>query len=105
MYIHKLTNKKDQIIYCESESNYSWIYFNDGSKVLVAKTLKMLEAFLTPSTFIRIHNRYLVNRYCIKVFSKTDCQVKLTNEGVVPVSRRKKSAFKMIFNNIEKQIA
>lgn len=91
MYINKLTNKKDQIIYCESTSNYSWIYYNDGSKVLIAKTLKMLEVFLTPCTFIRIHNKYLVNRKSISLFSRVDYEIKLHNDKKLPVAKRRRS--------------
>ncbi|MBK8627134.1 MAG: LytTR family transcriptional regulator [Saprospiraceae bacterium] len=94
MYIKKIASKKDQIMYCESTSNYTWIYFDDGSKILLAKTLKMLESFLTSYTFIRIHSKYLVNRKWISSYSKVNYEIKLYSDKNLPVAKRRRSAVK-----------
>ncbi|WP_420316692.1 LytR/AlgR family response regulator transcription factor [Ekhidna sp.] len=49
-----------EILYAESEDNYTNIYLEDR-KLVVSHTLKSVEEQLTPFGFVRIHKSYLVN--------------------------------------------
>ncbi|SNS97175.1 two component transcriptional regulator, LytTR family [Ekhidna lutea] len=49
-----------EILYAESEDNYTKIFIED-KKLVVSHTLKSVEEQLTPFAFIRIHKSYLVN--------------------------------------------
>src|SRR5690625_7721396 len=49
----------NDIIYCNSQSNYTYLHLTDGSKVLVSKTLKEVESAIANFFFIRVHQSYL----------------------------------------------
>ncbi len=81
----------DQIIYAQSESNYCWVFFDDGSKIFLSKTLKDLEGLLAKHGFIRIHQSYLINADFIKRYVRGQGgYIILSNGAKVPVSRSKK---------------
>jgi len=79
------------IIRLEAMGNYTQFHIEDGSKVLVTKTLKEFEKSLSDN-FIRVHQSHLVNRDQIKAYIKTEGgYLKMKNDSDVPVSVRKKS--------------
>ncbi len=81
----------DQIIYAQSESNYCWVFFDDGNKIFLSKTLKDLEGLLAKHGFIRIHQSYLINADFIKRYVRGQGgYIILSNGAKVPVSRSKK---------------
>jgi len=81
----------EDILYCQADSNYSYIYTSDGRKVVASKTLNSLEKALNPETFVRIHRSYIVNLQHVTQISTTDgYDVTLRNGEKYPVSRRKK---------------
>jgi len=92
----------NQILYCESDSNYCKVKCIDGKEIHLAKTLKFIEELINNSIFFRIHKSYLVNLNYIKSFDKiNDLSVKLTNGEDLPVSVRKKEPFlNVILNKI-----
>lgn len=83
----------DDILYAESDGNYSTIFLSDGQKILLTKKLKEVNELLPSSSFFRIHNSYIVNLNKIKEFLKTDGYVVLETNHKIPVSRQKKSDF------------
>lgn len=83
----------DEILYVESDGNYSTIYLTDGHKIVLTKKLKEVNEILPPETFFRIHNSYIINLNKIKEFLKTDGYVILESNHKIPVSRQKKSNF------------
>lgn len=82
----------DDIIYCESEGNYSTIFLENGKKIVLTIKLKQLEEKLTDD-FFRIHNSYVINLNKVQEYLKQDAYVILTNQAKIPVSRQKKSIF------------
>ncbi len=81
----------DEILCCQADSNYSYIYTADGRKIVASKTLNSLEKALNSSTFVRIHRSYIVNLRHVSQFSSSDgYNVTLKNGQSYPVSRRKK---------------
>lgn len=86
--------KLNNIIYCQSESNYCRVFLVDGVEILVAKTLKYIEELLSSELFIRIHKSFLVNlNFVIKYHKGDELKITLTNKKQLPVSVRKKEKF------------
>jgi len=85
--------ESDQILYAESDGNYSTIYLTDGHKIVLTKKLKEVNELLPSDSFFRIHNSYIINLTKIKEFLKTDGYVILESNHKIPVSRQKKSDF------------
>ena len=83
----------EDILYAESDGNYSTVYLSDGQKIVLTKKLKEVNELLPGDTFFRIHNSYIVNLSKIKEFLKTDGYVILNSNHKIPVSRQKKSDF------------
>ena len=83
----------DDILYAESDGNYSTIYLSDGQKIVLTKKLKEVNELLPSDSFFRIHNSYIINLSKIKEFLKTDGYVVLSSNHKIPVSRQKKSDF------------
>lgn len=83
----------EEILYVESDGNYSTLYLEDGQKILLTKKLKEVNQILPPESFFRIHNSFVVNLSKIKEFLKTDGYVVLNTNHKIPVSRQKKSDF------------
>ncbi|MFD2562838.1 LytR/AlgR family response regulator transcription factor [Aquimarina rubra] len=81
----------DDIVRCESDSNNTIFYLQDGQKVFVTKTLKYFADMLKNYQFLRVHQSHLINLQCISAFIKADGgYLMLKNGENVPVSVRKK---------------
>ncbi len=79
------------IVRCQSMGNYTQFYFDDGSKLLITKTLKEYDAILSDHAFMRVHQSHLVNCRFIKAYVKTEGgYLLLKDDARVPVSVRKK---------------
>jgi len=85
--------ESEEILYAESDGNYSTIYLSDGHKIVLTKKLKEVNELLPSDCFFRIHNSYIINLTKIKEFLKTDGYVVLQSNHKIPVSRQKKSDF------------
>jgi two-component system LytT family response regulator len=86
--------KVNSILYCEAESNYTKVFFLDGEKLTLSKTLKSLEELLPKEIFKRIHRSYLVNiNYIVRFNKSSDFFIELSNGQSLPVSVRKKDEF------------
>lgn len=78
------------IVYCESESNYTFIHLED-KKLLLSKTLKEIERIIDHHDFFRVQNSYLVNLNHIKEYIRGEGgELVMSNGHEVRVSRNKK---------------
>ncbi|HBS84926.1 MAG: hypothetical protein A2W91_06805 [Bacteroidetes bacterium GWF2_38_335] len=95
--------KSDDIVRCESDRNYTMIYFSDGKKMLSSKTLKYFDDHLTKSGFLRIHQSHLINPDFMTRFEngKNTGSVTLSDSTSVPVSFRKKTSIREFFELFE----
>ncbi len=81
----------NNIMYCESSSNYTNIHLNNGQHLLISRTLKDIEDLLDTQPFFRAHNSYLVNlQYAVRYIKGEGGSLVLNNDINVPVSRNKK---------------
>lgn len=79
------------IIYCESDNNYTKIHMVDGIKYTVAKTLGDIEEVLEERNFLRVHRQYLINLNHIKKYVRGEGNYLIMNNDTnIPVARNKK---------------
>ncbi len=84
----------ENIVYCESQNNYTCLYLSDSQQKVVSKTLKSIEEQLPTSDFIRIHQSYLINMHQVKKYLKADGgSVEMQNGQILSVSKRFKDKF------------
>jgi len=79
----------DEILYLESDSGYTIIYFEDGSKQVSSKRMPYFSDKLPLSKFVKIHQSYLVNIPHIVGYKKNGT-LSLKNGTELPVSRSMK---------------
>ncbi|MBZ0207409.1 MAG: LytTR family DNA-binding domain-containing protein [Flavobacteriales bacterium] len=82
----------DDILYCNSDNNYTEVYVRGEKKPqVVSRPLSEFAAFLLPQGFVRIHQSHLVHRKHIKRYVKGEGgEVVMTDGMNLPVSRRQK---------------
>lgn len=83
----------DDIVYIESDGNYSTLFLQDQKKIVVTKKLKEVDALLPEHYFFRIHNSYIINLNKIKAFIKNEGYVIMDSNHKIPVARQRKSDF------------
>ena len=84
----------EDIIRCESDRNYTFIFLKDGRKILVSRTIKEYEEMLTPHNFFRIHQSHLINLAYLKNYTRgRGGYVELSDGTTLDVSARRKSDF------------
>lgn len=85
--------KIDDILYIESDGNYSTFYMTKNQKIVVTKKIKEIDAFLPANYFFRIHNSFIININKIKEFVKNEAYVVMESNEKIPVARQRKSDF------------
>jgi len=86
--------KIDDIVYLEARMNYTHIYMKSGEKYVASRTIKEYEELLSASTFIRIHNSYIINKDYLQKYERGEGGQVIMNNGVrLDVSKRKKADF------------
>ena len=80
-----------QVLYAESDSNYTNFVLVGGEKFLIAKTLGDVQEMLESRNFLRVHRQFVVNLEHIKRLVRGDgTYLVLSNGATVPVSRQQK---------------
>ena len=80
-----------EITYCEAESNYCHIALRDGRKILVSKTLKVIEALLPISGFFRVHQSHIVSLQDVRLIGHHE--ILMSNGDHIPMSRTRRTEF------------
>lgn len=88
------------VVYLKADSNTTDFHLQNGSIISGFKTMKFFESQL-PSTFVRIHNSYIVNvNYVSRInLGKSNCYV-LGNKVILPFSRTHKRNIETIIASI-----
>ncbi len=83
------------ILYCESEKNYTRFHLIGGKTFVVSKTLKKVEQLLLHDhDFFRIHHSFIINMRHLQRYIRGDGgEIGLSNGKLLPVSRTKKQEF------------
>ena len=77
------------IIHCQSDGSYSYIFLADGTRLTISRNLKQLEEPLAEYGFQRVHHRHLVNVARIKKVLRSG-SLEMSDGSEVVVSRAKK---------------
>jgi two-component system, LytTR family, response regulator len=92
-----------EILFCQSENNYTYFHLLNKKKLLISKTLKEVEKTLQNFGFLRIHQSYLINPAFLKSYHRKDGGfVLMQNEEKLPVSQQKKEVLTNFFDAISK---
>lgn len=84
----------NDILRCESESNYTTFHLLNGSRLMVSITLKEYEAMLAPSGFFRPHQSHLINMHYFDHLIKADGGTIVMKNGTkIPLASRKREEF------------
>lgn len=90
----------DDIVYCESQDNYTQFFLTDGRRIMVSKTIKYFEEVLDEARFYRVHRSHIINLKYIDRYVKGEGGYVVMKQGArVPVSRRRKESFLQLFHH------
>jgi two-component system, LytTR family, response regulator len=90
----------NDIIRCESDSNYTYFFTTAKEKIVVTRTLKEYEEMLTPMKFFRVHQSHLVNlAHVVKYIKGEGGSVIMDDGSEVEVARRRKEEFLSLLTN------
>lgn len=91
------------ILYCQSQNNYTLLFTVNNRKLVLSKTLKDFEKLLEKYFFIRVHKSYLINPNYMKKYYRNDGGYLVMQDGkTVPVSKNKKELITNLFDAISK---
>jgi two-component system, LytTR family, response regulator len=89
----------EQIVNCQSDSNYTKIFLVSGKSIVSSKTLKEFDDLLSSLNFFRIHKSHLINLDFLSRYRKGEGGSVIMENGVeLEVSRRKKEKFLAILS-------
>ncbi|MEX1001714.1 MAG: LytTR family DNA-binding domain-containing protein [Crocinitomicaceae bacterium] len=84
----------EDIVYLEASGNCTVLYFNDGTRYLDTRTLKIYEGILNPGIFYRIHKSHIINMQYLKEYLHEDGHFAVLKNGkLLSVARNRVSAF------------
>ena len=92
----KKTIQTDQIVYLESDSNYTIIHKTSlPNKVTIAQSLCYVQEALASASFVRINRQHVINISCITNFweEKDTVNIEISNGDLFKTSRRRTSSF------------
>jgi len=93
----------DQVMYCQSQNNYSHIYLKEGREILISKTLKEVELAFEKFRFIRTHQSFLVNPDHMQKYVRHDGGYLVMKDGKeIPVSKGKRDLITGLFGAIRR---
>ena len=83
----------NNIISCESDSNYTILQLKEKQKLVVSRTLKEIEEMLEEHSFARVHHSYLANLNEVTKYVKGEGGYLVMSDGShIDVSRSRKES-------------
>jgi len=97
---YKIVDLSD-ILRLESSINYSYVFFRDGSSLLICRSLKDFEELLPKNHFCRVHTSHIVNLNAVEQYVSEDgARLVLNDKTIIPVARRRQTHFKLSLKNL-----
>ena len=97
------------LMFLQATSNYSWLYWKDGQRILMARTLKYYQPHLPGALFIRMHRNCIVNINYIerleKIYPDKGGLAYLKSGVVLPISRRRWYTVRRMVSRSQKMLA
>jgi two-component system, LytTR family, response regulator len=82
------------ISHLEASGNCTTIYFNDGTRYLDTRTLKIYENILNPAKFFRVHKSHIINLNNLAEYVNDDGHFAVLKAGLrIPVARNRVTDF------------
>ena len=82
----------NEIVRCQSDSNYTEVHLKSGSKIVVSKPLKNYVDLLPEDVFFRIHQSHLVNLNEVARYLNEEGGYLVMNDGTqLEIARRRKA--------------
>lgn len=86
--------EQDEIVYLEADNTYTTIYFTNGNKILVSRSLKEFVELISSPDFFKPHRSYYVNTTRIRQYNKQDGgSLVMENGHTIYIARDKKQEF------------
>lgn len=86
--------EQNEIVYMEADNTYTTIYFTNGNKVLVSRSLGEFVELIGSAEFYKPHRSYYINLNHIRQFNKQDGGSLIMDNGhTVYIARDKKHEF------------
>ena len=84
----------EQVIYCEADNNYTYLFLKNKNKIVACRTLKEIEEHLHDFRFfVRVHHSYLVNLNEVSKYVRGEGGYLVMSDGsMVNVSRSRKDS-------------
>ena len=90
-----------EITHIESDNNYSLIYFTQGPRMVIARTLKIFDDQLSSKGFFRIHQSYLINLLHLKSYQSGEPGYAVLSNGTkLEIARRRRADFLKAIGNL-----
>lgn len=89
-----------EIVRFESEGSYTTVFLRDGKRIVVSRLIKEFDEMLCNDNFTRVHQSHLINMDYLFCFEKTDNQIMMKDNSLIPVSSRKKEHVLSLINAI-----
>lgn len=90
----------EKILYCQSNSSYTYFYLTDKRKLISSYPLKQYDEILSDQNFFRAHKSFLVNLSHVKLYRKGEGgSIIMTDGQEIEVSRRNKESLLKIFKS------
>lgn len=97
---HKKYIPANEVVLLKGDANYTELHFENGNKIILAKTLKRLHGSFSEHGFFRISKTNMVNLKFIANTNENFAVVKMKNNLELHVSRRRRLDLKdFIFSN------
>ncbi|MBA4852615.1 LytTR family DNA-binding domain-containing protein [Emticicia sp. BO119] len=96
--ISKRDISPQDILYLESQGNYTMLYLNDNKKELSSRTLQIFEEKLKGYNFYRVNRSHIVNFSAIEWFDSgsKEINILLKSGEQFSISRRRRKLFSMM---------
>ncbi len=91
----------DDVVYVESDNNYSIFHLADNRKIVVSKTLKKYQEQLKENRFLRVHQSFLINLDHIQSYHKRTDTLLLSGDSKIPVSQSKRSVLTHFLDQLQ----
>ena len=87
------------ILYLQSDKGYTTFFLENGERLLVSKVIKVYEALLPTSQFVRCHQSYLVNARYVRKYYKEGVLELTTGERIPVAERRREQVQQWLMRN------
>ncbi|MFN4235099.1 MAG: LytR/AlgR family response regulator transcription factor [Bacteroidia bacterium] len=76
-----LLSETNDILYLKADSAYTHVFFKNGNKITITKTLQEFNSLEDTGNFMRINRSYIINLNCVEKVSKKDGGYVIMNNG------------------------